>query len=261
MINAYHKKILMLAIYAGEIMMKNGAEIYRVEDTMTRICRACHINYVEVFATPTGIFVSLDKGDAEDDTQTYIKRIKGTSTDLNKISMVNEFSRKFTTTDLSIDEGMKILKNIDNQTPYPIWLRLLGASMVASCFCAIFGGNMIDFCIAFAAGILCYAFSRFLAKYDTNFFIQGFCCCTVAAFIAMLASTTIPTASYQTIISGVIMIFVPGVAITNAIRDFLSGETLAGVTRLTEAVLTAVSLAAGAGVVIKLWGIFGGAVI
>ena len=85
MINAYQKKILILAIYAGEIMMKNGAEIYRVEDTITRICKACGINYIEVFATPSGIFVSLDKGGDENDTQTYIKRIKGTGTDLNKI--------------------------------------------------------------------------------------------------------------------------------------------------------------------------------
>jgi len=59
-------------------------------------------------------------------------------------------------------------------------------------------------------------------------------------------------------ISGTIMLFVPGVAITNSIRDFLSGDMLAGVTRMVEAVVTAVSLAAGAGIVLKLWSIFGG---
>ena len=44
----------MLAIRAGTIMMKSGAEIYRVEDTIERICKACGIEYVNVFATPTG---------------------------------------------------------------------------------------------------------------------------------------------------------------------------------------------------------------
>ena len=241
MINAYQKKILILAIYAGEIMMKNGAEIYRVEDTITRICKACGINYIEVFATPSGIFVSLDKGGDENDTQTYIKRIKGTGTDLNKISMINEFSREFTTTDLSVEAGMKILKKIDNQKSYPAGLRLLGA--------------------AFPAGMICYAFSRFLARYETNFFIQGFCCCMLSAFIAVFASATIPNASYEPIISGVLMIFGPGVAITNSIRDFLSGDMLSGLARMTEAVLTAISLAAGAGVVLKLWSYMGGAVL
>ena len=54
------------------------------------------------------------------------------------------------------------------------------------------------------------------------------------------------------------MLFVPGVAITNSIRDFLSGDMLAGLTRMVEAFLTAVSLAAGAGLVLKLWVMIGG---
>ena len=157
--------------------------------------------------------------------------------------------------------GMKILKKIDNQKSYPAGLRLLGAALIASCYCMIFGGNMIDFGIAFPAGMICYAFSRFLARYETNFFIQGFCCCMLSAFIAVFASATIPNASYEPIISGVLMIFVPGVAITNSIRDFLSGDMLSGLARMTEAVLTAISLAAGAGVVLKLWSYMGGAVL
>ena len=68
------KKIIILALFAGEIMMKNGAEIYRVEDTITRICKACKIPYVEVFVTPTGMFLSVDNGD-DSDLVTYLKRI------------------------------------------------------------------------------------------------------------------------------------------------------------------------------------------
>lgn len=60
MINQFQKKILLLAVHAGEIMMKSGAEIYRVEDTIKRICNAGNITYVNVFATPTGIFVTMD---------------------------------------------------------------------------------------------------------------------------------------------------------------------------------------------------------
>ena len=36
MIDKYHKRVLILAVRAGEMMMKAGAEIYRVEDTITR---------------------------------------------------------------------------------------------------------------------------------------------------------------------------------------------------------------------------------
>lgn len=253
MMNLKQKKVLILAVRAGELMMKNGAEIYRVEDTITRICKACGIPYVEVFATPTGIFVSVDGTDKEGDMHTYIKRIKGGSdTDLSKISRINQFSRKFTTTDLSIEDGMEILKEIDKAPPHPLPVRLLGAALVASFFSLLFGGNVIDFFCAFIIGAGCYLLSGLLKKIDVNFFIRGVCCCAVAAFFALTISQTLYTANYNAIIIGSLMIFVPGVAITNAIRDFLSGDMLSGVARVTEASLIAISLAAGAGIVLKL---------
>lgn len=261
MVNVFQKKVLMLAVYAAEIMMKNGAEIYRVEDTVTRICKACGISYVEVFATPTGIFVSIDKGGESDNPQTYIKRIKGSDTNLDKISKVNQFSREFTTTDLSVDDGMKLLKEIDNEKPYPLFLRMLGAAMVCSFFCIVFGGSVLDFLVAFISGAGCYLLSVLLIKIEINFFIRGFCCCAVAAFAALAAAASIPGTSYDPIIIGSIMIFVPGVAITNSIRDFLSGDMLSGLARMTEALLTAVALATGAGAMLAIWDATGGVVL
>lgn len=258
MVNIFQKKVLLLAIYAGEIMMKNGAEVYRVEDTITRICKACHMDRIEVFATPTGFFVSLDKGGEDDTPLTYVKRIRGSETDLNKISKINHFSREFTTTDLSVDDAMKQLQEIEKEKPYPAIIRLISAALVSSCFCLIFGGTLVDFSVAFIIGLFAYAFSRYLGKYDINFFIRSFCSCAASAFLALVAAVWIAPASYQPIIIGTLMIFVPGVAITNAIRDFLTGDILSGLARMMEALLIAVSLAAGAGVVLKLWKVIGG---
>lgn len=253
----YKKDVLILAIKAGKIMMKSGAEIYRVEDTISRICKACGIDYVNVFATPTGIFVSIDS-DGSDDTVTYIKRIKSSETDLSRISKVNQFSREFTTTDMTVEEGMKLLDEIEGRRKYPFWMRVLAAAVVTSCFSVIFGGGAIDFGVAFVTGMLCYTLSRFLEKYEINFFIRGFICTALAAFCALLASASVDGALYAPIITGCIMLFVPGVAITNSIRDFLSGDMLSGLARMTEAALIGISLAAGAGVVIKFWTMMGG---
>lgn len=251
------KEIMMLAITAGTIMMKSGAEISRVEDTIGRICKACGIEYVNVFATPTGIFVSTDNVDASN-TVTYIKRVRSSETNLSRISKVNQFSRTFTTTDMTVEEGMEILREIENSRPYPFWLRALSAAMVTACFSTIFGGNIPDFFITLPLGLLCYMLSRFLEKYEINFFIRGFCCCAFAAFCALLAASSIPGVTYAPVISGCIMLFVPGIAITNAIRDFLSGNMLSGVARLAEAFIIGASLAAGAGVMLELWYMMGG---
>lgn len=261
MVNVFQKKILMVAVYAAEIMMKNGAEIYRVEDTVTRICNAGRIYNVEVFATPTGIFVSMDSGDENDDPLTYIKRIHETGTNLSKISKVNHFSREFFTTDLSVEEGMEILKNIDSEEEYPYTLRMLAAAMVCWSFTLIFGGSAIDSLVAIISGLTCYTLSLLFRKLNINSFIRCFCCCGLAAFIALSATASLPGTSYDPIIIGTIMLFVPGAAITNSIRDFLSGDMLAGIARLMEALLTAIGLACGAGVVLKLWEMAGGVIV
>lgn len=261
MVNVFQKKILIVAVYAAEIMMKNGAEIYRVEDTVTRICKAGRIKHVEVFATPTGIFVSMDNGNEDDDPLTYIKRIYETGTDLSKISKVNQFSREFFDTDLSVEDGMEILKEIDKGEEYPYEIRSIAAAMVCSFFAVIFGGTAIDALVAVISGICCYSLSLFFRKLEINSFIRCFFCCGLAAVIALFASTSIPDASYDPIIIGTIMLFVPGAAITNAIRDFLSGDMLAGTARLMEALLIAVGLACGAGAVLKIWEMAGGVMI
>ena len=261
MVNVFQKKILIVAVYAAEIMMRNGAEIYRVEDTVTRICKAGKIKHVEVFATPTGIFVSMDSGNENDEPLTYIKRIHETGTNLSKISKVNHFSRKFSTTDLSVEDGMKMLKTIDKEEEYPFAVRVAAASIVCCFFALIFEGSAIDACIAGISGVLCYSLFSLLRELEINSFIRCFCCCGLAAFIALSAAGSIPDASYDPIIIGTIMLFVPGAAITNSIRDFLSGDMLAGMSRLMDAVLTAVGLACGAGVVLQIWEMAGGVII
>ncbi len=257
----YRKRVMLLAVKAGTIMMKSGAEIYRVEETITRICQACGIEYVNVFAMPTGIFVSVDDDKGSDNTVAQIKRISSSETNLNKISQVNDFSRKFTTTDMTLEEGEKILDEIDKGKKLPFWSRVLGASAVASCFSVLFGGGAIDFLCAFIIGAFSYTLSRFLEKYEINFFIRGMVCTGFAAFAALVLAASIHGAEYVHIITGCIMLFVPGVPITNSIRDFLSGDMVSGLARMTEAILIAISLAAGAGIVIKLWDMLGGVVL
>lgn len=259
MINQIQKKVLILALRAGELMMKSGAEAYRVEDTITRICKACKIPYVEAFATPTGIFLSLDQGSEDSDMHTFIKRIKGTGIDLEKISQINHFSREFASTDLSIDAGLNRLKEIAAMKPYALLVRILGAALVSSFFALIFNGNYKDFFCSFFIGACSYVLSILLDKIDTNLFIRGFCCCALATFLALTSLSLSMGTDQNAIIIGSIMIFLPGVALTNAIRDTLAGDMLSGATKGIEAVIIAISLAAGVGVTIKLWTLLGGA--
>lgn len=254
MINQKQKKVLILALHAGEIMMKSGAEIYRVEDTVTRICKACDIPYVEVFATPTGIFISLDAGHADSDMHTFIKRIKSSRIDLEKISKINQFSREFTTTDLSVDEGLLILKKIDHDKEFNFWWRVMGAGMITSFFTIMLGGTPTDFAASMAIGVLAYFSTLFFERLQLNSFVSVFGSCMLVALLTMGSIELGLGVHRDLIIIGSIMMFLPGVAITNAVRDFLSGDSLSGLARAAEAIMTAVSIAAGVGLILKFSG-------
>lgn len=258
MINQRQKKVLILALKAGELMMKSGAESYRVEDTVTRICKACKIPYAEVFATPTGIFLSLDEGSEDSDMYTLIKRINSSGIDLEKISRINHFSREFTSTDVSVESGLAILKEIEASKPFPLFIRILGAAFVSSFFALIFQGNIKDFFCAFIVGACSYMFSLLLDRLEMNLFIRGFCSCAVAALLALAFISVGFGSHFSSVIIGSIMIFLPGVALTNGVRDTLAGDMLSGASKGLEALVIAVSLASGVGFAIELWKLLGG---
>ena len=259
MAESLQKKVLILALYAGEIMMKSGAEIYRVEDTIGRICKACKIDYVECFATTTGIFLSIDRGN-DDDTHTFIKRIKGTEINLERISLVNNFSREFTQTGLSIGEGWERLKAISAKPCYSLPVRLIGALLVGMFFCPIYGGSLGDMFIAGGVACASYLISLFIARLLFPDFIRIFISCACAAGMVLAAAAMGASDSISPVIVAATTVFLPGVAITNAARDLLSGDMLSGTARFVEACLAAVAIAGGVGIGIQIWLLGGGTV-
>ncbi len=259
MIDKRQKQILLLAVRAGELLMRHGAETYRVEDTISRICKACNVPYVEVFATQTGIFISIDSGDDDSDVFTYVKRIEGgSSTDLKKISEINKFSREFATSKMSIDDGFERLKDIKKIKPFPIAVQLISAALISAFFCFLFEGGTMDAIFAVFIGIASYSLSLLLARYSVNYFMKGFTCSALACFLSLFTASFFADIHYHSMLIGVLMIFVPGGAITLCIRDFLAGHMMSGLAKMAEVFLIAISLATGAGIVLSIWNSTGG---
>lgn len=258
MISQIHKKVLILALYAAEIMVKNGAEIYRVEDTVSRICKACKIPYVEVFATTTGIFMSLDSGDPNEDGHTLIKRVGSIGINLEKISRINDFSRTFAATELSVEDGFEILKKIDALPPYSLPLRILGASLISVFFTLMIGGRVPDLFCALGIGTTVYLLSRAIDLLKINFFIRIFLCCAYITIAALVLIQYTVAELLGPVIIGSTMMFLPGVALTNAVRDSLAGDMLSATARFLEATLSAIAVAFGVGLVLKIWTAAGG---
>ncbi|SHI52020.1 Uncharacterized membrane protein YjjP, DUF1212 family [Geosporobacter subterraneus DSM 17957] len=247
------KKILILALFAGQIMLENGAETYRVEDTIIRICKAYGVSHVESFVTPTGIFVSISSDQKEDQVITMVKRIRTRSIDLNKVSMVNDFSRTLTLNRISFEEGMSRLKDINRIPKYPQFLRTFCAGMASAFFGILLGASIKDFISSFLIAMIVYNGVTMIGKKNSNLFLENAIGGILASLLAILSVQINLGTNLDKIIISSIMILLPGVSITNAVRDSIAGDLLSGISRAAEAFIIAISIAVGVGIVIHLW--------
>lgn len=247
-------RILNFAAEAGRSMLKCGGEIYRVEDTIQRLCMAFGIDEAEVFATPTTLLLSVYKNNK---IYSVVKRINERSTDLNMMKKINALSRNISYENLSICECEERLAEICKKERYSHKVTILAAGIVTSCFSILFGGGLIDFVMSFFAGILTKILQEYLSNKSLNEFFVNIIC---AAFIAIISVLCVEFGTLKTmdyIIAGVIMLLVPGFALTNAIRDILDGQLVAGTAKLSEVIFIGTSIAVGMALVLN-WYLKGG---
>lgn len=247
------KKAISIALETGRIMLANGAEVYRVEETIERMIASKHTAPVNVFVVSTGIIVSTV---IEGDPYTVVDRTTSISLDLEVISRANAFSRLFTDDDMTEEHAEIILQGLRNHPRFPEWIRYLFSGAAGGFFVLLLGGTFIEFLSAYIASALVVMFSDALSREDMNFFIKNISGGLLAAGLALVTVLFLRLfgvfASYNHIVVGPLMTLVPGVALTNGIRDLISGELIAGSVKIMEALFIAIALAFGVGVVLQL---------
>lgn len=242
-------KLLKVSTLAGKILLESGAETYRVEETIVRICLAFGAENAESFVIPTGIIVTITHND---EVSTLVRRITSRGVDLNKIDKINNLSRKIQNSSMSIDDFNRELCIINMNYKYKLITNLIWSSITAGSFALLFGGDFLDFCGAFIIGAIIKIIALSCQKLNINEFFINSLCGGITALIAMLLIKINLGENLDKIIIGSIMLLVPGLTITNAIRDTIAGDFLSGLTKGAEAFLIAVSIAVGTGAVLSL---------
>lgn len=243
-------QLLEMIGYAGKLLIENGAEIYRVEETMVRLCTSFQeVEDAESFVTPTGIMLSITVNKT---TYTKVLRVRNKGVDLNIIDKVNSLSREASSTKFSIVQLDERLHEISKEKRYSFLITLFFSALSAGGFGLFFGGSMLVALCSFVIGMLIKSVSYALEQKDMNNFFTNAISAGIAAAVALLFHELFPSASLDIMMISSIMLLVPGLAITNAIRDTVSGDYLSGVSRGVEAVLVAVAIAGGIGFVLSI---------
>lgn len=245
------KRLVLLATMAGKIMIKNGAETYRVEDTLQRICTSQpNIKYADAFVLPTGIFVSLEY---DDDMFTYFTRVTSVKIDLDKINLVNDFSREFVRGDISINEGIRMLKQINKTPNYNNLTKTIFGAFASACFSVLFGGVFRDFVASYIISFTTIFILNKLSRHKLSFFLNNFIGSAMVTVLSIVFVKLGLGKNMDMVIIGSIMSMLPGVAITNAMRDTMSGDFTSGLSRAMEATFSALAIAFGVGVILNFY--------
>lgn len=249
------KDKLNSAMNIGEEMLISGAEIHRVEDSMNRILTALGASRVDTFIITSSMVVTVHTPDGAVYTET--RRIMGSGTDFERIHKLNALSRRICSGEVTADKISSELEEIRKTKVYPLWFEFFCYAIIAGAFTLFFGGDLIQSLVSLVIGALVRLLlwvsdntlkNKIFAKFITSF---------AATALAYLAVRMNITASVDEIIIGNIMTLISGIGLTTALRDIFTGDSITGILRSLESIISALAIAAGYFVFVTI----GGAVI
>ncbi|MEG0899212.1 MAG: threonine/serine exporter family protein [Oscillospiraceae bacterium] len=248
-----NKEIFDLVADFGVTMLANGGELSRAKVTMEKIAEIYQIREFSVYIIANGIFVTGVMGDGSS-FSTKVINVPISPTHLDRVDEVNKLSRDISTNNVTPEEAKRRLEIIKTTNLYNFTTVTLATGLGCMAFCYLFKGTFYDCFVVFFVGALLNIFSSFISKNPLlpkilkNLFASAFITllCCFARFLGLGNSV-------GSMIIGCIMPLVPGIPLTNSIRHFFDDDYLSGVIRLADALITALSVAVGVGIVILMW--------
>lgn len=240
-----YNELLHVSADVGSELLENGAETYRVEESVYRLVSAYGAREANVFAVPTCIIVSITLGDGS--TVGKTRRIYARGTNLDRIDRLNDLCRRICQGQIPLESAYGELEAIRRQGGSPPLRRCAGFVMIAFAFALFFGGTLPDAVCAAVMGLVMFFVVFALERWKANAVFINIIASGVTMMLALAAVGLGTGQNIDMMVIGTLMNLVPGVALTNAMRDIMAGDYLAGQARLTEALLTAAAMALGAG--------------
>ncbi len=247
------RELFTCAMDIGEQMLISGAEVHRVEDSIKRMCGSFGAERADVFIITSSMVVTLYAPNGVFYTET--RRITSSGTDFERLHRLNELSREICSEKLSAAEIRRRLEKACSCKKYPFAVECLCYSAVAGAFTLFFGGGLFETLVSLFIGLLMRFVLLLAEKVTANRIFSNFFTTATATALAFTALSLKLIPSVDNVIIGNIMTMIPGIGMTNALRDLLIGDSIAGLLRLTEAILNAIAIAAGYFAVAMLRGI------
>lgn len=251
-----YDKLLNVSVELGCQLMSSGAEIYRVEESVRRLLQAYDLESPEVFAIPNCVIVSVTTPEGHPITR--MRRIGVHGTNIELLERCNDLCRQLCAHQPPVEEARARLAALTDSTPrYAPWQILLGYGLTPAFFSPLFGGGFRDALCALIGGLtvgFCLLYAGRLI--GSNGFFRTAICSAVGSLISLLLVRLGLGVSVDIVTISTLMVLVPGVALTNAMREIMAGDIISGLSRAADSILTATAIAMGSAVGVAIGGVF-----
>lgn len=253
-----YDRLLSLSTDLGYGLLESGAEIYRVEESIQRLLHAYGVAQADPFVIPNCIIVSFTAPDGE--ARTQVRRMPSHGTDVDLLERYNDLCRHLCAETPALEEARARLDLI-GRTPRNYSLpALLGAYVLGTAsFAFFFGGTLRDALCAGTCGLAIGLALTAMTWLHTNLFFKSMLGAALSALMALAFVHAGLGEHSEIIIISAFMALVPGIMFTNAIRDVMAGDMVAGITKIADALLTGVAIALGTafsiGLARLMWGV------
>ena len=229
---------------AGQLIMENGGETFRAEETIVRMGHAFGLDEVESFAVPSGLFLSYRRLDGS--TETGVYRVRRAGTNLTRVDEVNRISRAVADGKMDCEAATTALEAIRGErSAGHAAAKIFMAGVCAGGFCLMFGGGLTDTLTAALVTALVQALTLLLERFHLQALVATLSGALLSALLPLLCARLYP-ARIDAVIAGSLMPLLPGLAMTNAVQDTMRGDMVSGLSHGIQAILTAGLVAGGA---------------
>lgn len=249
-----HDKLLNLGTELGKRLMYSGAEIHRVEESVTRLLTAYGVD-IQVFAIPTCLIVSVNTPDGT--PLTRMCRIPAHGTDIELLERCNSLCRQLCRDPIPVDEALaQVDQLIPNARTFSPKVVLGGYVAAAAFFALFFGGSLRDFLAAALCGLAVGSILLFGQRLTgSNIFFRTVVCAAVVSASARILTWAGLGQNVDIVTIGPLMLLVPGMALTNAMREIMAGDVTSGLNRTAEVILVATAIAIGTAIPLLVVGL------
>ncbi len=237
--------LLDFTVDLGYRLAMSGAETFRVEESITYILKAYGVE-AEAFAIPNCLTVSIETTQGK--PMTRMRRILPHGNDLDSVERYNNLSRRICAEKPAPEIARQWLKEVDDsRVKYSTPVLLLGNILGASGFAWLYGASLTDGFLAGGCGLLVGILNLKMDALRANQFFRTILASFLLAFVAYLMGSWGIASNSDMVIIGTLMILVPGLLFTNAMRDIIYGDTNSGTNRIVQVILIAAAIALGTG--------------